>query len=145
METYVINGVEVEYDTFDLANMELFGTEVERMKDAANAVQGVEFATFAESVAALRELCEDVLDVFDCILGEGMAKTIFGDKVNAQVVTEAYYKFVSDVTRVMSHGFSGGPSGAPAPALNREQRRAAERAQRRAEAEKSALAKRHAE
>lgn len=141
MDTYIVNGVSVEYDTFDLVNMELFGTEVERLTKFANSSKGKVYDTFADSVSDLRELCEGVKDFFDCVLGEGMSEKIFGNRVNALDMTQAYYTFVAEVSAKMQTGFS-----APAaPALNREQRRAAEREQRRAEAKARAEAKRHAE
>lgn len=141
METYIVNGVAVEYDTFDLVNMELFGTEVERLTKFANSSKGKVYDTFADSVSDLRELCEGVKDFFDCVLGEGMAEKIFGNRVNALDMSQAYHTFVAEVSARMQNGFS-----APvAPAMNREQRRAAEREQRRAEAKAKAEAKRHAE
>lgn len=141
MDTYIVNGVSVEYDTFDLVNMELFGTEVERLTKFANSSKGKVYDTFADSVSDLRELCEGVKDFFDCVLGEGMAEKIFGNRVNALDMTQAYHTFVAEVSAKMQAGFS-----APAaPALNREQRRVAEREQRRAEAKARAEAKRHAE
>lgn len=142
MDVYVINGVSVEYDTFDIVNMELFGTEVERLKNFAEENRGKAYDTFADSVSDLRAMCEGVLDFFDCLLGEGMSKTIFGDRINAVTITNAYHTFVAEVSAVMSAGFNG---ASPEPAMNREQRRAAERAKRRAEAEERAKAKRHAE
>ena len=141
MDTYIVNGVSVEYDTFDLVNMELFGTEAERLTKFADSFKGKVYDTFADSVSDLRELCEGVKDFFDCVLGEGMAEKIFGNRVNALDMTQAYHAFVSEVSARMQNGFS-----APAvPAMNREQRRAADREQRRAEAKARAEAKRHAE
>lgn len=141
MDTYIVNGVSVEYDTFDLVNMELFGTEAERLTKFADSFKGKVYDTFADSVSDLRELCEGVKDFFDCVLGEGMAEKIFGNRVNALDMTQAYYTFVAEVSAKMQNGFST-PT---APALNREQRRAAEREQRRAEAVARAEAKRNAE
>lgn len=141
MDTYIVNGVSVEYDTFDLVNMELFGAEAERVTVFANSIQGKTYETFADSVADLRLICEEIKDFFDCVLGEGMAEKIFGNRVNALDMTQAYHNFVAEVSARMQAGFS-----APvAPAMNREQRRAAEREQRRAEAKAKAEAKRHAE
>lgn len=141
MDTYIVNGVSVEYDTFDLVNMELFGTEVERLKDFADSIKGKYYETFADSVSDLREMCEEIKEFFDCVLGEGMAEKIFGNRVNALDMTQAYHGFVAEVSERMQDGFS-----APvAPAMNREQRRAADREQRRAEAKAKAEAKRHAE
>lgn len=141
METYIVNGVSIEYDTFDLVNMELFGTEVERLKDFADSIKGKTYETFADSVADLREMCEGIKDFFDCVVGEGTSEKVFGTRVNALDMTQAYYNFVAEVSARMQNGFS-----APvAPAMNREQRRAAEREQRRAEAKAKAEAKRRAE
>ena len=141
MDTYIVNGVSVEYDTFDLVNMELFGTEVERLKDFADSIKGKTYETFADSVSDLREMCEGIKDFFDCVVGEGTSEKVFGTRVNALDMTQAYHNFVAEVSARMQNGFS-----APvAPAMNREQRRAAEREQRRAEAKAKAEAKRRAE
>ena len=141
METYIVNGVAIEYDTFDLVNMELFGTEVERLKDFADSINGKQYNAFADSVADLREMCEGIKDFFDCVVGEGTSEKVFGTRVNALDMTQAYHNFVAEVSARMQNGFS-----APvAPAMNREQRRAAEREQRRAEATARVEAKRHAE
>ena len=141
METYIVNGVAIEYDTFDLVNMELFGTEVERLKDFADSIKGKTYETFADSVDDLREMCEGIKDFFDCVVGEGTSEKVFGTRVNALDMTQAYHNFVAEVSAKMQNGFS-----APvAPAINREQRRAAEREKRRAEAAARAEAKRHAE
>ena len=141
METYIVNGVAIEYDTFDLVNMELFGTEVERLKDFADSIKGKQYNDFADSVADLREMCEGIKDFFDCVVGEGTSEKVFGTRVNALDMTQAYHNFVAEVSARMQNGFS-----APvAPAMNREQRRAAEREQSRAEATARVEAKRHAE
>lgn len=141
MDTYIVNGVSVEYDTFDLVNMELFGTEVERLKDFADSIKGKQYETFADSVSDLREMCEGIRDFFDCVVGEGTSEKVFGTRVNALDMTQAYHNFVAEVSARMQNDFS-----APAaPAMNREQRRAAEREQRRAEATARVEAKRHAE
>ena len=142
METYIVNGVAVEYDTFDIVNMELFGTEVERLKDFADSIKGKQYETFADSVADLREMCEGIKDFFDCVVGEGTSEKVFGTCVNTLDTTQAYHNFVAEVSARMQNGFSS----PVAPAMNREQRRAAEREQRRAEAAARAEAKRrHAE
>lgn len=141
MDTYIVNGVSVEYDTFDLVNMELFGTEVERLKDFADSINGKQYNAFADSVADLREMCEGIKDFFDCVVGEGTSEKVFGTRVNALDMTQAYHNFVAEVSAKMQNGFS-----APvALAMNREQRRAAEREKRRAEAAARSEAKRHAE
>ena len=141
MDTYIVNGVSVEYDTFDLVNMELFGTEVERLQDFADSIKGKQYNTFADSAADLREICEGIKDFFDCVVGESTSEKVFGTRVNALDMVQAYHNFVAEVSARMQNGFS-----APvAPAMNREQRRAAEREKRRAEAAARSEAKRHAE
>ena len=141
METYIVNGVAIEYDTFDLVNMELFGTEVERLKDFSDSINGKQYNAFADSVSDLREMCEGIKDFFDCVVGEGTSEKVFGTRVNALDMTQAYHNFVAEVSAKMQNGFS-----APvAPAINREHRRAAEREKRRAEAKEKAEAKRRAE
>lgn len=133
MDKYIINGVEVEYDTFDLTNLELYGSEAERLHKKAEEANAVSKggAPYAEQVAALRELCEDILDSFDCLLGDGMAEKIFGGRMNVMNITQAYKQFIDDITvrvRAMQAETGG----------NREQRRAADRARRREEAEQRA-------
>ena len=141
METYIVNGVAIEYDTFDLVNMELFGTEVERLKDFADSINGKQYNAFADSVSDLREMCDGIKDFFDCVVGEGTSEKVFGTRVNALDMTQAYHNFVAEVSAKMQNGFS-----APvAPAINREQRRAADREKRRAEAKEKSEAKRRAE
>lgn len=141
MDTYIVDGVAIEYDTFDLVNMELFGTEVERLKNFADSIKGKQYETFADSMSDLREMCEGIKDFFDCVVGEGTSEKVFGTRVNALDMTQAYHNFVAEVSARMQNGFSAPVS----PAMNREQRRAAEREQRRAEAKAKAEAKRHAE
>lgn len=141
METYIVNGVAIEYDTFDLVNMELFGTEVERLKDFADSINGKQYNAFADSVADLREMCEGIKDFFDCVVGEGTSEKVFGTRVNALDMTQVYHNFVAEVSARMQNGFSAPVS----PAMNRAQHRAAEREQRRAEAAARVEAKRHAE
>ena len=98
MEKYVINGFEVEYDTFDLGSMEKLEKAVKKV---------VENSTTAEEAAAdrineneldtIRRICEAMLRFFDEVLGEGAARELFGDRVNFRVIMEAYRKFNEDV------------------------------------------------
>ena len=71
MDTYNINGVAVEYDTFDTVNMELFISELERVQKETEALP--------KDVAAYRKgMCELVRDVFDTIIGEGTSDKCCG-------------------------------------------------------------------
>ena len=139
METYRINGVEVEYDTFDLVNLELFQQEAAALSRRANEIRIDETG---DPAAFLREMCEGVLDFFDLVVGEGTARKCFGTRPNVKTLTEAFRQFVADVSaetaafRLENGGEDGPFPAAPAaPPMNREQRRAAERARKRQEAE----------
>lgn len=123
METYIINGVEVEYDTFDLVNMEVYRDEVKRVAALSELSANVNEDNYVEII---REMCEGVMDAFDTIIGEGTSELLFGGKVNAKTFPNAWREFTDAVAKVMD----------PAPTVNREQRRAAERAERRAAAQK---------
>lgn len=137
MEKYSINGHEVEYDTFDLANMELFDSEVMRVEREVKALRA-ENANVENYIAMLREQAESVLDFFDTVLGEGTAREVFGGRVNIRDITAAYRGFTEDVVRMRKSLFAGSVASAPA---NREQRRAAERQKRREEAQRKAAEK----
>lgn len=137
METYVINGQEVEYDTFDLANMELFDCEVRRIEAAARGIDPKQVSG-SNYLAVLREQAENILDFFDTVIGEGTSRRVFGGKVNLRDITEAYRKFTQDVLGTVRGGFA---APQPAPPANREQRRAAAREQRREQARQRAAEK----
>ena len=126
METYIINGIEVEYDTFDLVNMEVYRDEVKRVAALHELSNNVTEDNYVEII---REMCECVMDAFDTIIGEGTSERLFGGKVNAKTVPNAWNDFVRAVAEVMNGAYTAAP-------MNREQRRAAERAERRAAAQK---------
>lgn len=125
MERYTINGHEVEYDTFDLVNMEIFRNEADRVANAANTLAESEPENY---ITSIRTFCEEIMDAFDTVLGDGASVAIFGGKVNAKIIPEAWKDFYSSVLHEMN------PTAAkPATvvSVNREQRRAAERQARR--------------
>ena len=131
MDTYNINGVAVEYDTFDTYNMELFISEVERSQNEADGLP-------KETMAYLKGMCELIRDFFDTLIGEETSEKCFGTKNNVKSMIFAYGSFIHDVGEKMASikDFVGTiPTfGVPAAPVNREQRRAEERARRRAEA-----------
>lgn len=149
MDKYIINGVEVEYDTFDVTNMEIYGAEVQRLAELGKNLERSEAkADYFSAVQTLKTFSEEVLDAFDCILGEGSSRKIFGDKVNVKAIMNAYGEFtdaVNKATRTMFGAEDPKPAGHQPEIMNREQRRAAEREKRRAEAAERAKAKAHAE
>lgn len=137
METYVVNGKEIQYDTFEAANIELYLSEVKRISDSANAAK----AAGTDVMSAMRERCFNIMDFFDTVIGEGTAETLFGGAVNIRDVAQAFKDFTESVNRNMTE-LAGVISGKDAPvqrpdviqysasanAANREQRRAAARA-----------------
>lgn len=135
METYLINGREVEFDTFDLVNMELFQTEAAALSERAGRIA----ADGQDPIGAMREMCEGVMDFFDLVIGEGTSERCFGARPNVKVLLDAYRQFVEDVdAETVRFRESAAPAEVPAPAVtdpNREQRRAAERARKRKETE----------
>lgn len=149
METYIINGVEVEYDTFDVTNMEIYGAEVQRLAELGKKLERSDAKMdYFSAVQTLKTFSEEVLDAFDCILGEGSSRKIFGDKVNVKAIINAYGKFtdaVNNATSTMFGSENPKPAGHPPENMNREQRSAAERAKRRAEAADRVKARAHAE
>lgn len=131
METYRINGIDVEYDTFDLANMELFDSEYRRVTDFARKVK--DEAETESYLTVLRALCEEICDFFDTVLGEDTAQKLFGGRMNVREITDSYRSFTRDVVAQMGTQAAAGIAAPSAPG-NREQRRAALREQRRQEA-----------
>ena len=149
METYIINGVEMEYDTYDVTNMEIYGAEVQRLAELGKKLERSEAKMdYFSAVQTLKTYSEEVMDAFDCILGEGSSRKIFGDKVNVKAIMNAYGEFTDAVNKATSTMFGSEdpkPAGHQPENMNREQRRAAERAKRRAEAADRAKARAHAE
>lgn len=148
MDIYTINGVEVEYDTFDLANMELYDSEVKRIAEEAAELNAVP-VTDSNYLGILRDKCALIMDAFDCILGEGTSEKLFHGRLNVAVILDSYREFTSAVAaRVASFGSSYAPAAAAPEAaelpMNREQRRVAERQKRREEAARRAAEKHRA-
>lgn len=126
MDKYIVNGVEIEYDTFDLDNIEHFEGEVQRVSDAVSAKVDGEDKHFV-----LRRLCDAMQDFFDAVCGEGTALKIFGDRVNVKDIYTAYDDFVGQV-KSKSGEFTAqmvARSASQQP-LNRAQRREIERNKR---------------
>lgn len=118
MEKYIINGVEMEYDTFDLDNMERLDGAVKQVQEDVNALQE-RMRGGESSMKLLREQANAFLDFFDDVLGDGAARKIFGDKVNILAIAQGYKEFTAAVAGQQSKIAEtiGKPAG------NREQRR----------------------
>ncbi len=122
MEKYFINGVEVEYDTFDMDAMQARIDEL-RTLDAVDK----EVVEGEDVFVRLRRLCEARLDFFDAVLGEGMAEKIFGHRVNAQAIMRGFEEFNRDVNGHIAElpAVTKGIRPVPPAPVNRAQRRAA--------------------
>lgn len=133
MEVYSINGVEVEYDTFDLTNMELFDSE---SKKIAEFIENE--LSSSSGFDKLREYAEMVRDFFDTVVGEGTSDKLFGDRDNIRDLRNGLMTFINKVvsaTNEFKNEYDGLGS------QNRDQRRAADRQKRREEAAKRAAIK----
>ena len=144
METYIVNGKEIQYDTFDASNLELYLSEVKRISDSVKDAK----STGRDAMSAIRDQCFGVMDFFDTVLGEGTTAVLFGDSVNIRDVVQAFKDFTEAVNHNMTELANTISDGAEAPvqrpdavrytasagAANREQRRreARERAARKA-------------
>lgn len=127
MERYTINGHDFEYDTFDLVNLELMGSEMEKIKELGKTATGID---------SMRILCESITDMFDLLIGEGTSRIAFGEHLNLKEVLESFSKFSKDITAAVN-GIGDGLKGTVVPVqpvMNREQKRAEERAKKRSEA-----------
>lgn len=133
MEKYIVNGIEVEYDTFDLDNMELFDSESKRVVELIKN----ELSSKSD-INKLRKYADVVRDFFDTVVGEGTAEKVFGPKDNIRAIRNGYMEFFNSVISAcdaMNHECD------KENVENREQQRAADRQKRREEASKRAAVK----
>lgn len=120
MEKYIINGVEVEYDTFDLDNMERLADSVQALQDDVKDIQG-RMKDGGDTFKLLREQANLMLDFFDDVLGDGAAKKIFGSRINILDIANGYKEFTSAVAKQQA------ALAEVVAQPNREQRRARDR------------------
>lgn len=143
MEKYIINGVEVEYDTFALSNIELLEAESTRVNELISRAVG------SNSAKELRIMCEAVLDFFDAIMGDGTSEKIFGRNEDVFDLIGGFYEFsakVKEETAIRAAKLKElVQRGKTDQGMNREQRRAAERAKRREDAALMVAQKKHEE
>lgn len=96
MDLYRINGVEIEYDTFDIDNMERLEEAVMSIQKGMEALQ-IRKADGESPVKIVREQANIFLDFFDDVLGDGSARKIFGSKVNVLDIANGYKEFIGAV------------------------------------------------
>lgn len=119
MEKYTINGVEVEYDTFDLDNMERLDKAVKQVQEDVNDLQARR-VDGEDAMKLLREQANVFLDFFDDVLGDGSARKIFGDRVNILKIANGYSEFTGAIASQQSNL----AKTVGQPNSNREHRRA---------------------
>lgn len=123
MEKYMVNGVEIQYDAFDIDNIEKWDEEVRRVADEAKKPRGDDETAGSQ----LRRVCYSMLDLFDAMCGDGTAQEVFGEAVNVKAIYEGYASFVKQVSEKMMEFSKEAPAmfqreGAVTP-VNRAQRR----------------------
>lgn len=120
MERFTVNGVQVEFDPFDLDVMDGYMAGLDRV-DAERRVK----AEGEAPTATLRRACNTILDFFDDQLGAGKAEELFGQRVNVKAIFEGYQEFTTQVNACIgdyAKGLTTGQTAAVVP-LNRAQRR----------------------
>ena len=122
MSKFTVNGHSVEFDPFDLDNMELYLNSVDRLDEARRVKMEGE-----TSIENLRRVCEMILDFFDDLLGPGKAQEIFGEKINAKVIIGSYLTFCRQVNDQMEECIRELSTLSVPKPVNREQRRAMNR------------------
>lgn len=119
METYVVNGVTLEYDTFDLEAMERRQKELEVVKEVCRQEEG---GTYEK----IRNVCNAMLDFFDAVIGPGTAVKVCGERVNVKTINDAYRDFNDQVNKRLAEYKSGfaQQDNTAQQHMNRAQRRA---------------------
>lgn len=96
METYLVNGVEIEYDTFDIDRLEAYEQGTKQVAEACERDQE------NESVHdKLRRVCQAITGFFDSVCGDGTAREIFGESTNVKAIYTGYRSFTEAVNRAM--------------------------------------------
>lgn len=119
MEKYIINGVEIDYDTFDMDSMDRYEESMGIVSEVAKNPQNEETgATY------MRRVCESIMDFFDAVIGEGAATKIFGNRTNIKECFGVYGGFIKDVSTQMREFKGGLGDTVDLSQPNRAQRRA---------------------
>lgn len=85
MSKFEINGVELEYDAFDMDTVEKFTAAKQEVADQVTAL-----ADTKDIVKVGRAQCKAVKGFFDTVFGEGMGEKVCGEKDNLKACAEAY-------------------------------------------------------
>lgn len=106
-----INGVELEFDAFDLDQNET----IEKHLTPIENIKEEDFKGMSNA-QVIRTFCQKVFAFFNQVFGEGTDKKLFGNKTNMKICLEAilqfreqYNKQINDLTKLI-------------PAKNRQRR-----------------------
>lgn len=87
-----INGVELEFDIFDLDTAEAYEDGMELVqKTAASAPKNKSLTD------VIQVQCQAVFDFFDMVFGEGTSGTVFGNRMNLMHCLKAFEQVVKHV------------------------------------------------
>lgn len=87
------NGQEMYLDLTDVETVEHYEQVVQNMGNGMNNLP-----KDGSQSSILRAYCELLRGVFDDMFGEGTAEKLFGDRLNATEITEAYESFLAFVS-----------------------------------------------
>ena len=129
MDTYIINGVEVELDTFDAVTLDLMVSEADILSNAEDKFK----REAEEGRPNFTEYADAIRDFFDVLIGEGTSEKCFGKSRNIMVLHQEAIGFASALYYKVAGMQAVEPAVKESPVvnLNREQRRAKEREERR--------------
>lgn len=123
MDEYMVNGVAIRYDAFDLDNFEKWDDAVKHVESESKKPRGAE----ESETDQIRRVCYAMQDFFDVVCGDGTAQSVFGETVNIKAIYEGYVSFAMQVTEKMEAFFKEVPAmfqkKEPVTPLNRAQRR----------------------
>ena len=111
-EEFTINGHTVEFDPFDLDNLEQYLAERRVKREGESAID------------TLRRLCDLIMDFFDALIGDGTSRDIFGERTNVKALMNGYRDFCAAVNAKLAEYTKEVSAPPPMQATNRAQRRA---------------------
>lgn len=77
METYNINGVEIQYDTFDLVNLELYTNGVTEIAEVGKRVKEmIQEDPAKNGIKAIRMMCKHLWISLTCFVAKGRARSV---------------------------------------------------------------------
>ena len=91
MEKLKILEAEFEFDFYDADELERVEQAFKTVEKTVHKYMNKKTITSSE---VIRNVCNIIFDFFNCILGEGADKKIFGNKTNLKMCLDAFEQFV---------------------------------------------------